>query len=59
MMLKIEIQSWQRTGLIECSSNYSETTERLWFCSKDEATNFNRNIADTNNFKSFICKPKL
>ena len=28
-------------NLIECSSNYSETTRSLRFCSKDEATNFN------------------
>ena len=27
-------------NLIKHSSNYSETTESLWFCSKDESTNF-------------------
>ena len=43
-------------NLIEYSSYYSETTERLWFHSKDEATNFNADIANTNNFKSFIRK---
>ena len=37
-------------SLIEYSSNYSETTGSLWFYSKDEATNFNANIANTNNF---------
>ena len=42
-------------SLKEYSSNYSETTESLWFYSKDEATNFNT----TNNFKSFKYKAKL
>ena len=46
-------------NLIEYSSNYSETTRRLWFFSKDEATNFNADIANTNNFKSFRCKARL
>ena len=27
-------------NLIKYSSNHSETTESLWFCSKDESTNF-------------------
>ena len=35
------------------SSNYSETTGNLWFYSKDEATNFNADIANNNNFRSF------
>ena len=38
---------------IEYSSNYSEITVSLWFISKDEATNFNADIANSNNFKSF------
>ena len=38
-------------NLIEYSSNYSETTGSLWFCSKDEATDFNNNIGNTDNFK--------
>ena len=43
-----------RSGELECmSSNYSETTGSLWFYSKDGATNFNNNIANTNNFNSF------
>ena len=47
-------------NLIECSSNYSETTGSLWFYSKDEATNFNADIANNiNNFKSFEYKAKL
>ena len=40
-------------NLIEYSSSYSETTGCLWFHYKDEATNFNANIANNNNFKSF------
>ena len=40
-------------NLIEYSSNYSETTGSLWFYSKDEATHFNSDIANTNNLKSF------
>ena len=40
-------------NLIEYSSNYSETTGNVWFYSKDEATNFNSDTANNNNFKSF------
>ena len=39
-------------NLLEYSSNYSEATGCLWFCAKDEATNFNADIPNTNNFKS-------
>ena len=46
-------------NLIEYSSNYSETTGSLWFYSKDEATNFNADIANHNNFRSFKYKTKL
>ena len=46
-------------NLIEYSSNYSETTWSLWTYSKDEATNSNADIANTDNFKSFKCKAKL
>ena len=46
-------------NLIEYSSNYSETTGSLWFYSKDEASNFDGNIAKYYNFKSFKCKAKL
>ena len=45
--------------LIEQSSNYSETRGTLWFHSKDEATNFNADIANTDNFKSFKYEVKL
>ena len=45
--------------MIEYSSNYSETTGSLWFYSKDEATSFNANIANIDNFKFFKYKAKL
>ena len=38
-------------NLIEYSSSYSDTTYSLWFHSKDEATNFNADIANTKTFK--------
>ena len=44
---------------IEYSSNYSETTGSLWFYSKDEATNFDADIANTDEFKSFKYKASL
>ena len=31
----------------------------MWFYSKDETTNFNADIANDNNFKSFEYKAKL
>ena len=46
-------------NLIDYSSNYSETTGRLSFYSKDEATSFNADITNINNFKSFMHKAKL
>ena len=46
-------------NLIEHSSNDSETRGSLSFYSKDEATNFNAYIANTDNFKSFKYKAKL
>ena len=46
-------------NLIEYSSNYSETTGNLWFYSKDEATNFNHNVENIDNFNSFKFKAKL
>ena len=45
-------------NLIEHSSNYSETAGRLWFYSKSEAKNFNNNITNTDNFKTFKYKAK-
>ena len=41
-------------NLIECSSDYSDTTGSLWFNSKDEVANFKNDIVTANNFKSFI-----
>ena len=46
-------------NLIEYSSNYLETTRSLLFYSKDEANNFNADITNTDNFKSFTYKAKL
>ena len=46
-------------NLIEYSSNYSETTASAWFYSKDEATGFNNEIDNTDDFKSFKFKAKL
>ena len=37
-------------NLIEYISKCSETTQSLWFCSKEEATNFNADIANDKNF---------
>ena len=45
-------------NLIEYNSNYSETTGNLWFYSKDEATNFDADIAN-NNFNSFEYNARL
>ena len=46
-------------NLIKYSSSFSETTGSLWFYSKDEATNFNADIANNDSFKSFRYKAKL
>ena len=46
-------------NLIEYSRYYSETTGSLWLYSKDEATNFDADIANDDNFKSFKFKAKL
>ena len=45
-------------SLIEYSSNYPETKRSLWIYPKDEATDFNADIAN-NSFKSFKFKTKL
>ena len=45
--------------LLKCRLDYSDTTGSLWFYSKDEATNFNNVIVNTNEFKSFKYKAKL
>ena len=46
-------------NLLECSLDYSETIGSLRFYSKDRATNFNADITDDNDFKSFDNKVKL
>ena len=45
--------------LIEYSSNYSKTAGSLWFHSKNEATGFNNNTANTDDFKSLRYRTKL
>ena len=46
-------------NLKEYSSNCSNMTGRLWFYSKDEATDFNDQFANTDDSKSFKYKAKL
>ena len=46
-------------NLMKYSSNYSETTESLWFYSKDEGTDFIADIAKTTSFISFMYNSKL
>ena len=46
-------------NLLEYSSDYPEKTESLWFYSKEEATGFNADIGNTNDFKSFKYDAKL
>ena len=43
-------------NLLEYSSNYSGMIGSLWFYSKDEAADFNADIVNTDNFKSFKYK---
>ena len=43
-------------NLLDHISNYYETTKSLWFYSKNEATDFNLDIANENNFKLFTYK---
>ena len=45
--------------LIEYSSNYSKRIGSLWSYSKDEASDFKADIANTNDFKFFKYKAKL
>ena len=45
--------------MLEYSSNYSDTTGSLWFYSRDEATNFDADVANSDAFKSFKYKAKL
>ena len=46
-------------NLIEYSSNFSETIGSLWFYPRVEPTNFNVDIANNDNLKSFEYKDKL
>ena len=54
-MYNLSEYSSKYSAIYDYSYNYSD----LWFYSKDEATNFNTDIANTNNFKSFTYKTKL
>ena len=45
--------------LLEYSLCYSDKAGNLWFYSKDKAANFDANIEDNDNFKSFRYKPRL
>ena len=58
-MLTIQNQSCQIYSLTEYSPNYSKTTGSLWFCFKNEATDFNVDIASANNIKFFKYNAKL
>ena len=46
-------------NLLKYSSDYSDTTGRLWFRSKDDKTDFNNDISKTNDFKLFKYKARL
>ena len=46
-------------NLLEYSSSYFDKTSILWFYSKDEATDFDIDIANTINFKSIMHKTRL
>ena len=46
-------------NLIEYRSNYPYAPGSLWFHCKDEATNFDANIAMNDVFESFEYKAKL
>ena len=39
--------------------NYFDKTVSFWFYSKDDANEFNADITNNNNLKSFMCKKKL
>ena len=45
--------------ILECISNYSERTGYLWFYSENEELNFDIDIANSNNLKSFKYKTKI
>ena len=46
-------------NLIKYGSNHSKITGRLLFYSEEEATIFNTNIENPNNFNSFMYNAKL
>ena len=46
-------------NLIEFCSNYSEPTRNLWFHSKEKTTNYNADIVNDSDFKSFKYKSEF
>ena len=40
--------------LLECGSNYSDTTGSSWLYSEDEAANFNANTVNKIDFKKIV-----
>ena len=46
-------------NLLKCSSNHADRTGSLWVYSKDEKTDFNCYIVNTDVLKSFKYKSKL
>ena len=46
-------------NLLKYSSDYSDTTGRLWFQSKDDRNDFSNDISNTNDFKPFKYNAKL
>ena len=46
-------------NLTEYSSICCETRGSIWFCSKDKTTDFDNDVANTDNFKFFKYKAKL
>ena len=58
-MLKIQTQSCQCTILQNIIQIFLKKTGRLWFYSKDETSNFDTDIQNIHDFKSFKDKAKL
>ena len=60
-MIKIDgtIDDAEDLDLVMLMYNLIEYISSLWFYSKDKATNFNNDIENTDDFKSFKYKAKL
>ena len=46
-------------NLMEQTSNFPDMIGSLWLYSEDEATNFNNDIGNTENFKSFKYRTEI